>query len=52
MGQPKKRTSPRKTGTRRSHQFLDLARRVNARSPIKVRTTVGESGRKVVKKAN
>jgi len=46
MGKPKKRTSPRKTGTRRSHLALKLARAVNARSPIKARTTVRESGKK------
>ncbi len=49
MGKPKKRTSPRRTGSRRSHLVLDLARRVNAKSPVKVRTTVRESGKKVVK---
>lgn len=37
MGKPKKRTSPRKTGTRRSHLVLKLARQVNAKSPVKVR---------------
>jgi ribosomal protein L32 len=36
MGKPKKRTSSRKTGMRRSHQVLKLARRVNAASPVKV----------------
>lgn len=45
MGKPKKRTSPRKTGTRRSHLVLKLARAVNARSPVKVRTTRRESGK-------
>jgi ribosomal protein L32 len=45
MGKPKKRTSPRKTGTRRSHLVLELARKVNAKSPVKVRTTVKETGR-------
>lgn len=45
MGQPKKRTSPRKTGTRRSHLVLKLARRVNAKSPVKVRTTKREGGK-------
>jgi ribosomal protein L32 len=39
MGQPKKRTSPRRTGMRRSHQLEKLAKRVNARSPIKVYTS-------------
>ncbi len=50
MGKPKKRTSPRRTGTRRSHLALELARKVNAKSPVKVRTTVRESG-KVAKAA-
>jgi ribosomal protein L32 len=45
MGKPKKRTSPRKTGTRRSHLVLKLARKVNAKSPIKVRTTSHESAK-------
>jgi len=45
MGQPKKRTSPRKVGTRRSHLVLKLARRVNAKSPVKVRTTKRESAK-------
>jgi ribosomal protein L32 len=36
MGKPKKRTSSRKTGMRRSHQVVKLARRVNALSPVKV----------------
>lgn len=39
MGKPKKRTSHRRTGTRRSHLTQKLARAVNARSPIKVFTT-------------
>ncbi len=45
MGKPKKRTSARRTGTRRSHLVLKLARAVNAKSPIKVFTTRKESGR-------
>jgi ribosomal protein L32 len=45
MGKPKKRTSPRKTGTRRSHLVLKLARKVNATSPVKVRTTKRESSK-------
>jgi len=45
MGKPKKRTSPRKTGTRRSHLVLKLARKVNAKSPVKVRTTKRESSK-------
>jgi ribosomal protein L32 len=47
MGKPKKRTSPRKTGTRRSHLVLKLARKVNATSPVKVRTTKRESAKAV-----
>ena len=49
MGQPKKQSSPRKTGLRRSHLRLVLARRVNGKSPVKARTTRKETG-KVVKK--
>jgi ribosomal protein L32 len=45
MGKPKKRTSARRTGTRRSHLVLELARKVNSKSPVKVRTTVRESGK-------
>ena len=45
MGKSKKRTSPRKTGTRRSHIILELARKVNATSPVKVRTTQRESSK-------
>lgn len=51
MGKPKKQTSPRKTGLRRSHLVLKLARMVNAKSPIKVRTTKRESGVKKVVQA-
>jgi hypothetical protein len=46
MGKPKKRTSPRRTGTRRADEVLKLARKVNGKSPVKVRTTVRESGKK------
>jgi len=45
MGQPKKQSSPRKTGMRRSHLRLELARRVNKTSPVKVKTTVRETGK-------
>jgi len=45
MGQPKKQSSPRKTGLRRSHLRLTLARRVNAKSPVKVKTTRKETGK-------
>ncbi len=47
MGKPKKRTSPRRTGTGRSHLVLKLARAVNAKSPIKAFTTRRESGKKL-----
>ncbi|MGH7240750.1 MAG: hypothetical protein ACREGB_00460 [Candidatus Saccharimonadales bacterium] len=47
MGKPKKRTSPRRTGTRRSHLVLKLARKVNATSPVKAFTTRRESGKKI-----
>ncbi len=46
MGKPKKRTSPRRTGTRRSHLLLKLARAVNAKSPVKAFTTRRETGKK------
>lgn len=46
MGKPKKRTSPRRTGSRRSHLVLKLARKVNARSPVKARTTKREGSSK------
>jgi ribosomal protein L32 len=46
MAQPKKQSSPRKTGLRRSHLKLKLARRVNATSPVKVKTTKNETGKK------
>ena len=44
-GPPKKQTSKRKTGLRRSHLRLKLARTVNAKSPVKVYTTKRESGK-------
>jgi ribosomal protein L32 len=43
MGKPKKRTSHRATGARRSHLVLKLARAVNAKSPVKARTTKREN---------
>lgn len=46
MGKPKKRTSHRKTGVRRSHLVVKLARAVNAKSPVKAYTTRRESGSK------
>lgn len=48
MGQPKKQSSPRKTGLRRSHLRLELARRVNSKSPVKARTTRKESGKTLI----
>lgn len=38
MGKPKKRTSSRRSGMRRSHLVQKLARRVNGLSPVKVST--------------
>lgn len=49
MGQPKKQSSPRKTGLRRSHLRLVLARRVNGKSPVKATATRKETGKKVAK---
>jgi len=49
MGQPKKQSSPRKTGLRRSHLRLTLARRVNGSSPVKVKTTRRETGKTLAK---
>ena len=46
MAQPKKQSSARKTGLRRSHLLLELARRVNAKSPVKPRTPKNETGKK------
>jgi ribosomal protein L32 len=46
MGKPKKQSSPRKTGLRRSHLLVKLARMVNAKSPVKAYTTRRESGKK------
>ena len=48
MGQPKKQSSPRKTGLRRSHLRLVLARRVNGKSPVKATATRKETGKKIV----
>ena len=36
MGQPKKKTTRRRTGNRRSHHFAKLAREVNKTSPVRV----------------
>lgn len=47
MGKPKKQTSKRKKGLRRSHLVLELARKVNGSSPVKAFTTKRESAKKV-----
>lgn len=36
MGQPKKKTTRRRTGNRRSHLMGQLAREVNRHSPVRV----------------
>jgi hypothetical protein len=51
MGKPKKQTSPRKTGLRRSHLSLELKRKVNgllskAGKKVKTTTTKRETGKK------
>lgn len=48
MGKPKKQTSHRRTGARRSHLVVKLARAVNGKSPVKAYTTRRESGAKKV----
>jgi ribosomal protein L32 len=48
VGKPKKRTSARKTGLRRSHIVLKLKRLVNKTSPVRIRTTKNESGKRKV----
>lgn len=45
MGKPKKRTSARRTGMRRSQLVIKLARAVNAHSPVKAFTTRRETGK-------
>ncbi|MBQ2638425.1 hypothetical protein IJF89_01975 [Candidatus Saccharibacteria bacterium] len=49
MPEPKKQSSPRKTGLRRSHIRLDLARAVNKFSPVKVFETKKQTPRVKVK---
>jgi len=54
MPEPKKQSSPRKTGLRRSHLRLKLARAVNRTSPVKVFETAKKTPNlkvKTVKKA-
>jgi len=45
MGKPKKRTSARRTGARRSHLVVELARKVNGKSPVKAYSTSREAGK-------
>ncbi len=54
MPEPKKQSSPRKTGLRRSHLRLKLARAVNKKSPVKAFETAKTTPNlkvKTVKKA-
>ncbi len=54
MPEPKKQSSARKTGLRRSHLRLELARRVNRKSTVKAFETAKTTPRvkvKTVKKA-
>jgi len=55
MPEPKKQSSPRKTGLRRSHLRLKLARAVNRTSPVKAFETAKKTPNlkvKTVKPAN
>lgn len=55
MPEPKKQSSPRKTGLRRSHLRLKLARSVNKTSPVKAFETAKKTPNlkvKTAKKAN
>ena len=52
MPEPKKQSSPRKTGLRRSHLRLELAKRVNKVSPVKVFETKKKTPNLKVKTAN
>ncbi|MBQ2638261.1 hypothetical protein IJG98_01060 [Candidatus Saccharibacteria bacterium] len=49
MPEPKKQSSPRKTGLRRSHLRLSLARAVNKVSPVKAFETKKQTPRVKVK---
>lgn len=51
MPEPKKQSSPRKTGLRRSHLRLKLARQVNKTSPVKAFETKKQTPRVRVKDA-
>jgi len=50
MPEPKKQSSPRKTGLRRSHLRLTLARSVNRHSPVKAFETKKKTPNLKVKK--
>ena len=52
MGKPKKRTSARRTGTRRSHLVVKLARRINAKSPVKVHENQRQAKKAALKSLN
>ncbi|MBQ3296561.1 hypothetical protein IJH01_00300 [Candidatus Saccharibacteria bacterium] len=52
MPEPKKQSSPRKTGLRRSHLRLELAKRVNKISPVKVFETKKKTPNLKVKTAS
>ena len=47
MGKPKTGTTSRRTKQRRSSIVLELARKVNKHSPVKVQTTRRETGKKL-----
>ncbi|MDO4759376.1 MAG: hypothetical protein Q4A30_01130 [Candidatus Saccharibacteria bacterium] len=51
MPEPKKQSSARKTGLRRSHLRLQLARAVNKKSPVKAFETAKKTPRLKVKTA-
>lgn len=51
MPEPKKQSSPRKTGLRRSHLRLKLARTVNRTSPVKAYETAKKTPNLKVKTA-
>ena len=49
MPEPKKQSSPRKTGLRRSHLRLKLARSVNKHSPVKAFETAKKTPKLMLK---
>jgi len=50
VGKPKKGTSPRRTGSRRSHLVLKLARRVNGLSPVSAKVGTKKIGKQKTEK--